>query len=87
MSTFKISQYKELTQLEFINLLMSAGGLTPSDIISIKQNPLYEFFWLALDQAKFINRGDPSLLEGLNLMTAQGDLPNHRREIYRNWPK
>ena len=87
MTTVKVWRDKVLSKVEFTDHLMSAGGMTSSQIVAAKNDANMEFMWYLMDQAGSVDPRNQATAQGLAQLWVLGYMPNAVRDVMRAWPK
>ena len=79
--------YAALSPVGFVRLCMSAGGMTPEQLVRSKADANLAAMWIMFEMATEVARGDPEVAQGLGAMEQLGYLPNGAEAMLEAWPK
>lgn len=83
----KEAPFKRLTQIEFVRLCLSVGGMTQTMLGQAKADSNLAGLWVILELSQFIERNAPEMAGGLDALVALGYLPNGKQAVLDGWPK
>ena len=78
---------RPLTQLEFIRLIQSAGGVTNQELVAADADPNLAAWWIMFRLAQDIRLDDPTIVEGLaGLVSLDYITEAERLAVIAQWP-
>lgn len=78
--------YKKLDTAALIDLIESAGGTTPDQVVACHKDPNMGYMWLLLSVTPYTSRDNPKLPYMLSALEAAGYLPNGAQAVLDAWP-
>jgi len=81
--------YKILTKLQAIERLMTDGGMTPTELVTAREDPNLKFYWMVWEFAGTddVNRNSPDTAAVLAALQDNGYITQAELDaIMANWP-
>ena len=79
--------YAALSPVGFVRLCMSAGGMTPEQLVRSKADANLAAMWIMFEMANEVSRDDLEVAQGLGAMEQLGYLPNGAEAVLSGWPQ
>lgn len=78
--------YRDLTEIEFIELCQEAGGMTDDQLVACQSDPQCTALWIKFRAAPLLSRSNAPVQKGLTKLGSLGYLPNGVDIINAMWP-
>ncbi|WP_282076298.1 hypothetical protein [Epibacterium ulvae] len=79
-------RYTPLDSAALIQLLETAGGMTPEQVVASNDDPSLKYFWLLLQVTPYTSRDNLKLPAALTGLEVAGYLPNGAQAVLDAWP-
>lgn len=78
--------YKNISQIDFIDLCQEHGGMTDDLLVQSKEDASLKALWIKFDLAGRLPKDSDKVTNGLTALENAGYLPDGKQKVLDNWP-